>query len=78
LKLFHQGKKKASGLLTKIICHPFGLGVAQVVELLHSKIEALSSTTTANSKKKKSMPGHQWLTPVIRATQEAKIRRMEV
>jgi hypothetical protein len=24
------------------------------------------------------MPGHQWLTPVIRATQEAKIRRMEV
>jgi hypothetical protein len=58
-------------------------GVAQAVESLPSKREAL--TLSPNDWKKKKRPylknknnKHQWLTPIILAIQEAEIRRIVV
>jgi hypothetical protein len=57
-------------------------GVAQVVGLLPRKPEALSSNPTIVKKQKQKQKnlkvGCQWLTPVILATGEAKIRRIMV
>jgi hypothetical protein len=49
--------------------------------LMPSKHEALNSTpSTAKNRQteKRRMAGHQWLTPVILASQEAEIRKIPV
>jgi hypothetical protein len=47
-----------------------------VVEHLPSKCEALTSNPSTT--KEKTRVGQQWLTPVILATQEAEIQRIEI
>jgi hypothetical protein len=55
-------------------------GMAQVVEHLLSSHETLESIPNAvkNKAKNKNTGRHWWLTPVIQATEEAEIRRIEV
>jgi hypothetical protein len=59
--------------------------MAQVIERLPNNCEALSSNSSITKKKKIHLLNtifafarHQWLTPVILATQEAEIRRIMV
>jgi hypothetical protein len=40
--------------------------------------KALGSILSTTKKKKKKRAGHQWLMPVILATQEAEISRIEI
>jgi hypothetical protein len=55
-------------------------GVAQMVEWLSSKYEAMNSKPSPSNKTttKKKNAGHWWLMLVILATQEAEIRRIVI
>jgi hypothetical protein len=54
----------------------WGWGCSSVIECLSSMLRALGSIPAL--KKNGFLPRHQWLTPVILATQESEIRRIVV
>jgi hypothetical protein len=69
--------KKFSRSYLENIQHKRAGRVAQVVECLPNKCDALSSNP-GTIKKKAILAMHQWLIPKILATQKAKIRRIAV